>query len=177
MSSPVPASLLIVEGNISAGKTTLCERLGYELPNSMVFKEPVATNPYLAKYYESPKEYGLIIQLWLLRQRFETYLAAMKHIATTGESVILDRSLFSDWVFAEKNRLDGNISEEGFKEYSALREEMLEVASIMPSALIYLNCPASECYKRVHNLRCRVRRNTRHLNLPPFLFASLSIDP
>ena len=42
--------LICVEGNISAGKSTLCkelaERLDYEL-----FLEPVLTNPYIERYY------------------------------------------------------------------------------------------------------------------------------
>ena len=101
----IAPSLIVVEGNISAGKTTLCEKLGYEMESTKVFKEPVSTNPYLTKFYAEPKKYALIMQLWLLRQRFETYLEAMRHVAETGESVVLDRSLFSDWVFAEKNRL------------------------------------------------------------------------
>jgi deoxyadenosine/deoxycytidine kinase len=34
---------------------------------------------------------------------------------------VLDRSIFSDWVFAEKNRLDGNIDADGFFYYTKLR--------------------------------------------------------
>ena len=156
----IAPSLIVVEGNISAGKTTLCEKLGYEMESTKVFKEPVSTNPYLTKFYAEPKKYALIMQLWLLRQRFETYLEAMRHVAETGESVVLDRSLFSDWVFAEKNRLDGNIDEAGFEEYTKLREEMLSMVPL-PSALVYLDCPPEECYKRVHNLRCRVSCSCR----------------
>ncbi len=117
-------SLIIVEGNISAGKSSLCRSLagllGFEL-----FLEPTVTNPFLAKFYKDPKKWALRMQIWLLKQRFRTYISAIRHIIATGKGAILDRSIYSDWVFAERNRLDGNISEEGFAYYQALRDQML----------------------------------------------------
>jgi deoxyadenosine/deoxycytidine kinase len=58
-------------GNISAGKSTLCRDLASELGFEL-FLEPVVTNPYLELYYGDAKAYGLAMQLWLLRQRYET---------------------------------------------------------------------------------------------------------
>eukprot|EP00020_Sapocribrum_chincoteaguense_P011950 CAMPEP_0170734518 /NCGR_PEP_ID=MMETSP0437-20130122/2632_1 /TAXON_ID=0 /ORGANISM="Sexangularia sp." /LENGTH=286 /DNA_ID=CAMNT_0011072835 /DNA_START=35 /DNA_END=895 /DNA_ORIENTATION=- len=150
--------LIIIEGNISSGKTTLAKQLETELGYS-VFLEPTITNPYLVKYYAEPRKYGLKMQLWLLRQRFRAYLAALSHIAETGQGVILDRSIYSDWVFAEKNRRDGNISEEGFAYYSSLRSQML-AALPLPSLALYLDVPASLCHSRVHNLRKRECEST-----------------
>ena len=99
------------------------------------------------------------MQLWLLRQRFRAYLAALKHIAETGQGVILDRSIYSDWVFAEKNRRDGNISEEGFAYYASLRSQMLSSLPL-PSLALYLNVSPSLCHSRVHNLRKRECEST-----------------
>ena len=149
----IAPSLIVVEGNISAGKTTLCEKLGYEMESTKVFKEPVSTNPYLTKFYAEPKKYALIMQLWLLRQRFETYLEAMRHVAETGESVVLDRSLFSDWVFAEKNRL----GKRGVPPYFAApyRNQYVFGNALPPS------CAAVGC----HHLRLRSPAVCSHL--PP----------
>ena len=41
------------------------------------------------KFYADPKKYALKLQLWIFKQRYLTYIAAMKHIVNTGESVYL----------------------------------------------------------------------------------------
>ena len=65
-------------------------------------------------YYSDPKKYGLKMQLWLMRQRFVMYCRALRVLtpssseasstSTTGaaKGVVLDRSLMSDIVFADK---------------------------------------------------------------------------
>jgi deoxynucleoside kinase len=72
--------------------------------------------------------------------------------------VILDRSVYSDWVFAEQNRRDGTISEAGFNYYIGLRKKMLDHLPIPPVTL-YLNCTAETCFDRVHHMRGRVRHH------------------
>jgi len=147
------AKLIILEGNISAGKTSLARDLA-RLLNLHVFFEPMITNPYLDRFYAEPGKYALVMQLWLLKQRFRTYLSAIKHVLETGRGGILDRSVFSDWVFAEKNKLDGNISEEGYREYLNERKQMLAHLPT-PQITVFLDVPPQECYRRVHELRRR----------------------
>jgi hypothetical protein len=61
----------------------------------------------------------------------------------------------SDWVFAEKNRQDGNISEAGFQYYLQLRSRMLQNLP-RPHDLIFLDVSPEVCYARVHTVRQRV---------------------
>ena len=54
-------------------------------------------NPFLEPYYKDPKKYALPMQLWLLKQRFVTYVKAIKYCLSTSGStkgVILDRSVW-----------------------------------------------------------------------------------
>ena len=76
--------LVIVEGNIGVGKSTLSCQLARQL-NYRVFLEPTTKNPYLAKFYQDPKKYALKLQLWIFKQRFRTYMAATKHVLQTGQ--------------------------------------------------------------------------------------------
>jgi len=76
--------LIIVEGNIGVGKSTLACHLARQL-NYRVFLEPTTKNPYLAKFYRDPKKYALKLQLWIFNQRFRTYIDATKHILQTGQ--------------------------------------------------------------------------------------------
>ena len=123
-------NIVLVEGNIGIGKTTLCRELSERLKYKAFF-EPATENPYLEKFYANPKKYALQLQLWIFNQRCHTYVDALKHIVKTGEftndkchgtdvydivigeGVILDRSIYSDCVFAKVGRSEGYISEEG----------------------------------------------------------------
>ena len=78
-----PAQLVIVEGNIGVGKSTLACQLARQL-NYKVFLEPTTKNPYLAKFYKDPKRYALKLQLWIFRQRFKTYIDATEHVLKHG---------------------------------------------------------------------------------------------
>lgn len=106
----------------------------------------------------SPQKYALKMQLWLLRRRFETYLEALQHTMQEGgtgtSGVLLDRSVFSDYVFAVKNYQDGNISPEGFNYYLELRDKMLHCLPL-PAVTLYLDVKAEICYDRIHRMRCR----------------------
>mmetsp|Transcript_14886 Transcript_14886/g.51840 ORF Transcript_14886/g.51840 Transcript_14886/m.51840 type:complete len:348 (-) Transcript_14886:39-1082(-) len=148
--------IIIVEGNISAGKSTLCRKLSHEL-NYVLYLEPTVENPFLEPYYKEPKKYALPMQLWLLKQRFITYVRALKYAmdpSTTLQGVILDRSIFSDIVFAEKNFKDGNFTREGYDYYLRLRAQMLE-ALPEPHVVVYLDVDPEECFNRIHKMRQR----------------------
>jgi len=145
--------LIILEGNISAGKTSLSAKLGDILGYS-VFLEPITTNPYLTDFYREPSKYALIMQLWLLDQRYNTFLNAVKYALEYNSGVILDRSVYSDWVFAENCRVEGLISEKGFIEYKNQREKYLSNIPI-PEVTLYLDVKPEECLKRIQTLRKR----------------------
>ena len=50
--TPRTRPVVIVEGNIGAGKSTLCRQLAEKM-NYTIFLEPTVGNPYLEKYYVS----------------------------------------------------------------------------------------------------------------------------
>jgi NADH dehydrogenase (ubiquinone) 1 alpha subcomplex subunit 10 len=147
-------SLIIVEGNIAAGKTTLCKNLAQKLKYK-VFLEPHVDNPYLEKFYKNPKKYALTLQLYMLRIRFQTYIEALNMLNSNDpsfEGILLDRSIFSDWVFAKMNYDDGNISEEGYCYYMRVRQNMLADLPV-PMATIYLKVDPAICLERILNIR------------------------
>ena len=152
--------LIIVEGNIAAGKSTLCRDIAEKL-NYGLFIEPTDNNPFLEKYYADPKTYALPMQMWFLKQRFTTYCQALRYLLEGVDDkgkkvngVILDRSIFSDSVFAEKNYVDENFSTEGYNEYKMLRAKFLSLVPL-PHLMVYLDASPETCYDRIHNLRKR----------------------
>ena len=152
--------LIIVEGNIAAGKSTLCRDLASAL-NYGLFIEPTDANPFLEKYYADPKKYALPMQMWFLKQRFTTYCQAMRFLlkgvddqGQKVDGVVLDRSIFSDSVFAEKNFVDENFDAAGYDKYKRLRAKLLSLVP-MPHMMVYLDASPETCYDRIHNLRKR----------------------
>lgn len=139
--------LVIVEGSIGVGKSTLACQLARQL-DYRVFLEPTTKNPYLPKFYRDPKKYALKLQLWIFRQRFKTYLDAAEHVLKCGQGVLLDRSVFSDSVFAEANFQQGTISREGYKYYKQLRKKALKTL-LVPHTTLYLDVQPETCNQRI----------------------------
>lgn len=144
--------LICIEGNIGVGKSWLTNELGSQLEAKVMF-EPVDENPYLVKYYADPKRYALEMQFWLMSRRFELHEAAIKHIWTTGQSVIMDRSIYGDAVFAKKNWLDGNIDDLGYESYLKHRDVMNRYL-MAPHVTLHLDASPLTCYDRIR-LRSR----------------------
>lgn len=143
--------LVLVAGNIGAGKTTLTERIGARLGWWTGF-ESVADNPYLPDFYEDMRSWSFHLQIFFLGHRAEQYLEA----ARDARSAILDRSIYEDaHIFARALHHLGNLGERDFLAYRRLFE--LVVNSLpRPDLLIYLHAP-------VPVLMERVRRRAREI--------------
>ncbi len=137
--------LVLVAGNIGAGKTSLTERLGARLGWLTAF-ESVADNPYLPDFYADMKTWSFHLQVFFLGHR------AQQHSILTADpqSAIADRSIYEDaHIFARALHRLGNLSE---RDYLAYRRVFDLVTAGLPSPdlLIYLKCPVSVLMARIH---------------------------
>jgi deoxyadenosine/deoxycytidine kinase len=142
------AQLIIIEGNIGAGKSTLTDRLAEQLGGIAVY-EPVESNPYLADFYKDPKKYALEMQFWLMSKRYQLHLDAIEKVWREGKTVIMDRSIYGDYIFAKAHQVLGNISDIGFANYMAMRNTM-ERTLLIPQLTIYLNVSVDNCLNRIN---------------------------
>lgn len=147
----MPKRLILLAGNIGAGKTSLTERIGEKLGWATAY-ESVADNPYLPDFYKSMQDWAFHLQIFYLGHRTEQYL----HFMELPESAILDRSLYEDaHIFARALQHMGNMSERDYQAY--IRLYNLVVKSLpRPDLLIYLNAP-------VPVLMERIRRRARNI--------------
>lgn len=83
--------MIVLSGTIGAGKTSLTEMLADHL-GSKAFYESVDDNPILPLFYENPKKYGFLLQIYFLNKR----LAQIEAARATGMRNILDRSIYED---------------------------------------------------------------------------------
>lgn len=61
---------VVVEGNIGAGKTTLCSRIAEQF-NARLILEHFADNPFLPKFYKEPEKYSFPLELSFLASRYK----------------------------------------------------------------------------------------------------------
>lgn len=151
-------SIYVVEGNIGVGKSTITARLA-GLLNAQLYSEPVARNPYLERFYADPCRWAFKLQMWILRQRFCTYVAALSHMLRTGQSVILDRSVFSDIVFARNSYEEGQMTVQEYAFYLLARQTLTEFLP-PPTSVLFLDAEPEVCHRRITWLRCRPCEST-----------------
>ena len=136
--------LVLVAGNIGAGKTSLTERLGARLGWRTAY-ESVADNPYLPDFYADMKTWSFHLQVFFLGHRAEQHL----ELSRDPQSAIADRSIYEDaHIFARALHHMGNISERDYQAYRRVFD-LLTQSLPSPDLLIYLKCPVPVLMERI----------------------------
>jgi deoxyadenosine/deoxycytidine kinase len=136
--------LVLVAGNIGAGKTSLTERIGSRLGWRSAF-ESVSDNPYLPDFYADMSKWSFHLQVFFLGHRAEQYL----ELEADPQSAIADRSIYEDaYIFARALHHLGNLSE---RDYLAYRRvfDLVTKSLPAPDLLIYLKCPVTVLMERI----------------------------
>jgi len=138
--------LVVVAGNIGAGKTSLTERIGSRL-GWWTGYESVVDNPYLSDFYADMHAWAFHLQIFFLGHRAEQYLEA----AHDPRSAILDRSIYEDFhIFARALQNMGNVAERDYMAYRRLFD--LVIGSLpRPNLLIYLKAPVEVLMERIRS--------------------------
>ncbi|KAK7078403.1 Ndufa10p [Halocaridina rubra] len=114
-------------------------------------------------FLKNPKHPNVAgFQFSLFRIRLEQYIDALAHVLSTGQGVVLDRSVYSDFVFAETLASCGYLSRKALKLYYEVRK--MTVPELMrPHLVIYLDCPVDVCLQKIK------KRNLPHeVNSPVY---------
>lgn len=136
--------LVLVAGNIGAGKTSLTERIGTRLSWRTGY-ESVADNPYLSDFYADMHAWSFHLQVFFLGHRAEQYLEA----ARDARSAILDRSIYEDFhIFARALNHMGNLAERDYLSYHRLFDLVVDSLP-RPDLLIYLKAPPKVLMDRI----------------------------
>ena len=145
--------LIVVAGNIGAGKTSLTERIGARLGWETAF-ESVVDNPYLPDFYADMRTWSFHLQVFFLGHRAQQYL----DLAALPQSAILDRSIYEDaYIFARALAHLGNLSERDFLSYRRVFDLVMRTLP-PPDLLIHLRAP-------VPILLERIRRRARSMEV------------
>ena len=141
--------LVLVSGNIGAGKTSLAERLAARMGWHVAY-ESVADNPYLSDFYADMRTWSFHLQIFFLGHRAEQH----RRQAEAPYSAIIDRSIYEDaHIFARALYTMGNMDE---RDYQAYRRLYDFVISTLPRPDLLIHVQAS-----VPTLLERIRRRAR----------------
>jgi len=157
---------VIVEANISAGKTTLISKIEQER-ECIVYEEPVEENIFLNDFLKNNKRYAIQMEMFLNLYRLEQHHSIMaqrkildKH--KVRELIYLqDRSIYSNIVFVETMKRLGTIDTRDellFKKHYDLLVNKMQ----RPDVIIYLKNKPENSYV---NIARRNRFNENKITL------------
>lgn len=139
--------LIVLAGTIGAGKSSLAAALGQHLGTD-VFYEAVDNNPVLDLYYQDPKKYAFLLQIFFLNKRFQSIKEAYK-----ANNNVLYRSIFEDELFLTLNYKNGNVTKTELDIYKELLANMLEELEGMPKKrpdlLVYIDVSFDKMLERI----------------------------
>lgn len=144
--------VVIVEGLIGSGKTTLSRELGAALgKNTLTLFEPDEKedgNPYLADYYTEPARWSFVLQVHQLQARYRMHLQAQWHAMQGHGHAVLDRSYFGDTAFARLQLKDGLMAQREFDTYSSIYHAMT-ASVLLPTVCVRVLAQPEICERRV----------------------------
>ncbi len=91
--------LIVIEGLIGVGKTTLCRILEREWGARLVL-EPAEDNPFLAEFYADPQRFAFPAQMFYLANRYAQQLQA-RQTSLFHPLTVCDYLMAKDGIFAE----------------------------------------------------------------------------
>lgn len=155
--------LVLLEGNIAAGKTTLGERLAAS-DHFAFYPEPLAqwqtgyAANLLGRFYRDTPRWAFTMQIGA----FVTRANALA-LRQEGEHAVFERSIYCDrHVFAKNLYEQGLLDETEWGVYVQFWE-YASAAVPRPDAILYLRTPAEECYRRLQ-ARARSEESTVSLD-------------
>ncbi|KAH7966593.1 hypothetical protein HPB49_017969 [Dermacentor silvarum] len=131
--------MIVVDGNIGSGKSALAKTIAEEFE----------LKHFPETFYEDPHNRNVArMQMLMYTLRFEQHIDALVHIMNTGQGVVLERSCFSDFVFADAMHKLGYISRNAWKMYHKCRHYTI-FQMLKPHLVIYLDVPSDILLQRI----------------------------
>ena len=102
MTYQIPYQYIAVEGNIGAGKTTLCHMMAEQF-NSRLILEQFADNPFLPFFYENQERYAFPVELFFMTERHKQLQENLTQTDMFRDLIIADYFFLKTLLFAKNN--------------------------------------------------------------------------
>ncbi len=142
-------NFIIVEGNIGAGKTTLCTKLAEHF-NAKLILEQFADNPFLPKFYENQGKYAFPLELSFLASRYHQ----LKHDLSQFENNTPNSFTVADYYFMKSLIFAKNtLPTDEYKLYKNIFDIIYQMLP-KPDLFVYLDV-------RVDNVLLNIKKRGR----------------
>jgi len=148
-------NFIAIEGNIGAGKTTLCHQLADRFGCDLVL-EQFTDNPFLPPFYEQPERYAFPVELFFMTERHKQLLEHFSQPDLFRSFTVADYFFVKTLLFAKNN-----LSEEEFRLFQRLFL-ILNATFPKPDLLLYLHRPVEVLLKQIKK---RGRDIEQHITL------------
>jgi deoxyadenosine/deoxycytidine kinase len=132
---------IVVEGPIGVGKTSLANKLALEFDSGLLLEKP-DENPFLANFYQNPRQYALSAQLHFLLQRAQ-------QVQDFRQGDMFQQAYVADFM-VDKDRLFAKMTLNA--DELALYEQIythLTLDAPRPDLVIYLQAPIGILRERI----------------------------
>jgi deoxyguanosine kinase len=137
-----PYQFLVIEGNIGAGKTTLCELIAQDFGCRLLL-ERFADNPFLPYFYENPEQYAFPVELFFMTERHRQLQEELTQGSLFQQCVLADYIFFKTLLFAKNN-----LQTEEYRLFQRLFN-LLNASFPKPDLLVYLHRPVSDLLENI----------------------------
>jgi deoxyadenosine/deoxycytidine kinase len=140
-------NFIVIEGNIGAGKTTLCKMLAEERGYRLLL-EQFADNPFLPHFYKNQDRYAFPVELFFMTERHKQLQQELSQRDLFQEGIIADYIFFKTLLFAHNN-----LNQEEYRLFQRLFN-ILNASFPKPDLLVYL-------HRSVDNLMKNIKKRGR----------------
>lgn len=98
----IPYQFIAVEGNIGAGKTTLCKMLSKDW-NSKLVLEQFSDNPFLPQFYQDAERHAFSVELFFMTERHKQLQESFANPDLFNPLTIADYFFIKTLLFAGQN--------------------------------------------------------------------------
>ena len=147
----LPHRLIVIEGPIGVGKTSLARRLARSFGSELIL-EQAEENPFLERFYKNPRSAALQTQLFFLFQR-------TRQLEDIRQHDLFDTVRVADYLI-EKDRLFARLTldDEEFALYDQVYAK-LAVDAPAPDLVIYLQAPVDVLLERIERRGIRYEQH------------------
>jgi len=142
-----PHQYIAIEGNIGAGKTTLCHMLAEQFDSRLIL-EQFTDNPFLPFFYDNPERYAFPVELFFMTERHKQLQELLSQQELFRQTIIADYFFVKTLLFARNNLND--------QEYRLFQRlfNVLNAGFPKPQLLVYLHRSVDDL---LNNIRERGR--------------------
>ena len=142
---------IVVEGPIGVGKSSLSKKLAHSFGSSLLLEKP-SENPFLERFYKSPKRFALPTQLFFLFQRVRQ-LADLKQEDMFSPGRVADFMLEKDPIFAQMT-----LDDDEYRLYQQVYQN-LTIDAPEPDLMVYLQAPVNVLQQRIKKRRIKYEQD------------------